>query len=145
MKNIILLILLLLFFGCVSHKKTVVSKNVNQIEFDMIQFQKHCLQDSCSQLTDMNKKNVIKTVIQSELRDFIPDSIIRTDGKYFEVRIYKKGYNAKICDSLVHDCENRLPKLYKESYVQTPNPPCAIEGCFKRVILNSEFIIISVN
>jgi len=142
MKKLLLFLILIIYIGCFN-QKIINSSNIKQpIEIQLSKFRTQCMQDSCYQEQDSQKRKLIFSCIDSVLQDFSADSIVRTNGSFFEVRLYKKGYSSKICDSLISDCEMKLPEIYRNAYVQTENPPCAIEGCFGRAIFDSAFNLI---
>lgn len=139
-----LIILLALITCCYSQKYLSVS---NKKENDATHFLVRCMGDSCHQLKDKKKQSEISLRIDSlfkigKIKYGIIDTNIKTDGKYYGVRLFASGYNSKVCDSLRILCEDSLPEDYHTGYVQSHEPPCLIAGCFTIAILDSELNLI---
>jgi hypothetical protein len=145
--KLIIIFLVALIACCYSQKNYTAS---DKQEIDARYFRIRCMHDSCYQLKDDKKRSQIQNVIDSlfktgKINYHNIDTKIKTDGKYYGIRLFADGYSLRICDSLQAACEDTLPQIYHEGYPETPNPPCVIEGCFIRIILDSGLNLIWVS
>lgn len=144
MKKKFYLILCLFCIYCNSKLQSGTTMINNENPFSL-----RCSQDSCFEVTDLKIRGKLESKIDSlyqhgKIQYSVIDSNIKSNGAHYFIRLYRSGYNQEKCDSLLSECQKNLPEIYKEAYVQSQKPPCAIEGCFGRAIFDTTFRLISI-
>src|SRR5271157_2503373 len=86
---------------------------------EQVKFQMKCANDSCHELLDKTKREMIiakiDTFYKKHTISYRKVNEIITDGKDYLIRIYENKYSNQICDSLRNAWYDTLPESFRKA------------------------------